>query len=144
MKTATAFSARNDHSPSTFSKPNFPTSWRPSLSTIVPHRIRRKLRSKVASRQSPASSLASLQKSFSPSDTIRSLRAHRWSYFDGQYLILAILAIFSLCIAESPGPVVKTAAAALLMTALILPITRQFFLPILPILTWVFLFFSAR
>ena len=119
-----------------------PFSW-PSIPVIIPHRLRRRLRSRLRSRQSPASSLSSLQTSFSPSDTLRSLRSHRWSYTDGQYLILVILGIFSLCIIEHPGPATKTFVATLLMTALILPITRQFFLPFLPIATWLTLFFAC-
>lgn len=47
-------------------------------------------------------------------------------------------------ISQAPGPLVKTGAAALLMLALLMPITRQFFLPFLPILTWLVFFFNAR
>jgi hypothetical protein len=38
----------------------------------------------------------------------------------------------------------KTGAAALLMLALLMPITRQFFLPALPIFTYLLFFFNAR
>ena len=38
----------------------------------------------------------------------------------------------------------KTGAAGLLMLLLLVPITRQFFLPFLPIATWLFFFFNAR
>ncbi|KAI9682726.1 MAG: Aureobasidin resistance protein Aur1 [Trizodia sp. TS-e1964] len=120
-----------------------PFSWS-AIPTGIPYRLRRKLRSALRSRQSPASSLASLQSSFSPRNTLRSLRAHRWSYYDGQYLFLMVFAIFSLCIIETPGPVVKTLVATALLTALVLPITRQFFLPFLPIATWLVLFYGAR
>jgi hypothetical protein len=117
-------------------------SW-PSIPVIIPHRLRRKLRSRLRSRQSAASSLSSLKTSFSPADTLRDLRSHRWSFYDGQYIILVILGIFSLCVMERPGPATKTMIATLLMTSLIIPITRQFFLPVLPILTWVVLFFAC-
>ncbi len=80
----------------------------------------------------------------SPADTIRALRRHRWSFYDGQYLVLAVLGIFSLCIIESPGPLVKTVIATLLMTSLIIPLTRQFFLPFLPIISWLVLFYACR
>jgi hypothetical protein len=59
-------------------------------------------------------------------------------------LVLIILAIFSLSISQAPGPMVKTGAAGLLMLLLLMPITRQFFLPFLPIATWLFFFFNAR
>ncbi len=124
------------------SKAQFQLPWR-SIQLLVPHRIRRKLRSKLRSRQSPASSIATLQTSFSPADTLRSLQSHRWTLYDGQYLILAILGIFSLCIIEDPGPLVKTVIASLLLTSLILPITRQFFLPFLPIAAWLIFFYAC-
>lgn len=137
------FASRND-SQKSYSKFLSPFSWPPSIPTIIPHRIRRKLRSKVRSRQSPSTSLGRLETSFSPADTIKSLRSHRWSFYDGQYLILIILAIFSLCIIPSPGPFVKTALATLIITALILPVTRQFLLPSLPIWLWLVFFYACK
>ena len=120
-----------------------PFSWPPSIPTIIPHRIRRKLRSKVRSRESPSTSLARLQTSYSPADTIKSLRSHTWSFYDGQYLILVILGVFSLCIIPSPGPLVKTALATLIITALVLPVTRQFLLPSLAIWLWLVFFYAC-
>ena len=113
-----------------------PFSWPSSIPALIPHRMRRKLRSKVRSRQSPASSFASLETSISPADTLQALRSHRWSFYDGQYVILVILGIFTLCIIPAPGPLVKTGASTLLLASLIIPATRQFFLPLLPVITW--------
>ena len=127
----------------TFTKAKIPFSW-PSIPNPIPRRYRRRLRSKWRSAQSPASSIASIETSFNPRDTIKALRHHRWSYYDGQYLILIILGIFSLSISQAPGPMMKTGAASLLMLALLIPVTRQFFLPFLPILTWLVFFFNAR
>ncbi|USP75099.1 hypothetical protein yc1106_02373 [Curvularia clavata] len=118
-----------------------------ALPSLIPHRVRRKwraTRSRIRGRQSPTSSIASLETSFSPSDTLRSLRSHSWSIYDAQYLFLAIVAIFSLSVSEAPGPFAKTFIATLLMTGLCLPITRQFLLPLLPTLTWLFLFSSCK
>jgi len=118
-----------------------------ALPSFIPHRVRRKwraTRSRIRSRQSVTSSVASLETSFSPADTLRSLRTHPWSIYDGQYLILAIVAIFSLSVSEAPGPFAKTFAAALLMGGLVLPISRQFLLPFLPALTWLLLFSSCK
>lgn len=117
--------------------------WR-SIQMLVPHRLRRKLRSKLRNRQSPASSITALQTSFSPLDTLRSLQAHQWTIYDGQWLLLAILGIFSLTIIESPGPLVKTAVATLLLTSLVFPITRQFFLPFMPIAAYLIWFYACR
>lgn len=108
------------------------------------HRMRRRFGSRMRSGQSPGSSLATLQTSWNPSHTLRSLRAHRWSLWDGQYLLLAVLGIFSLFVIEHPGPLVKTLISALLMLSLIFPITRQFFLPFFPIASWLVLFYSSR
>ncbi|KAI4260947.1 MAG: hypothetical protein LQ352_000102 [Teloschistes flavicans] len=133
-----SYASRSD-----FQKTYLPISWLPSFPHILPHRIRRRLRSKVRSRQSPSTSLASLETSFSPADTLRSLRTHRWSFYDGQYLILIILNVFSLSIIASPGPLFKTAVSTLALLALILPITRQFFLPFLFIATWLIFFYAC-
>lgn len=129
-----------------FSNTKVPISW-PSIPVILPHRFRRKLRStrsRLRSRISPTSSIASLHTSFKPSDTIRALRLHQWSYYDAQYLFLAILGIFALTVIESPGPLTKTFMAAMLMLALVLPITRQFFLPFLPVAAWLTFWFSCK
>lgn len=119
----------------------------PNLPIHIPHRIRRRFRStrsKIRSRQTPTSSIASVETSFNPADTIRSLRTHQWSYYDAQYLFLAVLGIFSLCMIQSPGPLFKTLVATALMTSLVIPITRQFFLPFLPIAGWLILFYACQ
>ena len=124
----------------------YPVSWS-SIPTIVPHRIRRKFRStrsKLRSRVTPTSSISSLETSFDPSQTLEALRRHQWSYWDGQYLVLAVFGIFSLCVMQHPGPLTKTFIATLLMISLILPITRQFFLPLLPVPCWLVFFYSCQ
>lgn len=141
MRKAT-FASRNEFQKA-YSKILLPFSWAPSIPSIIPHRIRRKLRSKVRSRQSPSISFGRLHTSYSPADTVEALRLHRWSFYDGQYLILIILDIFSLCIIPSPGPLVKTALATLIFTALILPVTRQFLLPSLAIWSWLVFFYAC-
>lgn len=127
-----------------FPKQKIPFAWPSIPAFVVPHRMRRRLRSKLRSRQSPASSLSSLQTSWSPRDTLKALRSHRWSYWDGQYLVLLIVGIFCLSVIETPGPLVKTLISTLLLSSLIFPITRQFFLPCLPVIGWLVLFYAAR
>ena len=63
---------------------------------------------------------------------------------DGQYIFISIIGIFALSVIISPGPIVKTFLASLLITGLVIPITRQFLLPALPVITWAVLFYSAR
>lgn len=123
-----------------------PMSW-PSIPSFLPHRLRRKFRttrSKLRSRVTPSSSITALQTSFDPARTLHSLRTHQWSYYDGQYLLLAVTGIFSLCVMQTPGPLTKTLIATLLMASLVLPITRQFFLPLLPIIAWLVFYFSCQ
>jgi len=45
---------------------------------------------------------------------------------------------------KTPGPFVKALVATLLMTSLTIPITRQFFLPFLPIAGWLILFYASQ
>ena len=132
-----------DHPQKYFRKVHIILPWR-SIRLLLPNRVRRRLRSKLKSRVSPTSSITPLKTSFDPFDTVRSLQTHRWSIYDAQYLILAVLGIFSLCIIESPGPLVKTLISTLLLTSLLLPITCQFFLPFLPTLTWLVFFYACQ
>ncbi len=143
MERSKYFPSRKHHHQKTHSRSKLAVAW-PSLPILIPHRMRRKLRSKLRSRLSPSSSVASLQTSFSPADALSSLRSHRWSHYDAQYLLLAIVGIFSLCVIESPGAVVKTAIATALFASLLMPVTRQFFLPFLPIATWLVFFYACR
>ncbi|KAL4884672.1 hypothetical protein BJY04DRAFT_168755 [Aspergillus karnatakaensis] len=132
-----------DRTQNQFGKLQIQVPWR-SIQLLVPHRMRRKLRSKLRSRVSPTSSIASLQTSLSPSDTLRSLQSHRWTVYDFQYLLLLIVGIFSLTVIESPGPVGKTAIFSMLLFSLLLPLTRQFFLPFLPIAGWLLFFYACQ
>jgi hypothetical protein len=88
--------------------------------------------------------VAALQTSFSPHDSLVALRQHRWSLYDANYLLLILLALFSLCISPAPGPLEKTGAVVAFMGLLLMPATSQFFLPFLPIATWLLFFFSCR
>lgn len=117
--------------------------WR-SIKILFPGRVRRRLRSKLRSRVSPASSsITALKTSFSPLDTLKSLQGHQWTAYDGQYLFLIALGIFSLCAIESPGPLGKTVVSLALLTSLIVPITSQVFLPALPIITYLVFWFAC-
>ncbi|KAL7271517.1 Phosphatidylinositol:ceramide phosphoinositol transferase (IPC synthase) [Rhizina undulata] len=55
-----------------------------------------------------------MQTSFNPADILRAIRSHRWSFYDGQYLILINLGIFSLsAVIEEPGAIIKTLVAGI-------------------------------
>lgn len=127
-----------------FSKPFAQSKW--PLNMIpnpIPQRYRRKLRSKLRARQSPASSVSSLDWSLSPYDSMRALRSRQWSLYDAQYLVLAFLIIFSLCVSPS-ALLLKSATVFGATIILLIPMTRQFFLPFLPIGTWLLFFFTCR
>jgi len=128
-----------------FSKPKLPFAW-PShiITNPIPHRYRRKLRSKLHSRQSPASSVSSIDTSFSPLVNLQRLRKHRWSFYDAQYLFVVLLLLFSASITPGPSPWIKATLACLAVAAALVPITSQFLLPFLPIGTWLIFFFSCR
>ena len=57
---------------------------------------------------------------------------------------MAIVGIFALCVIQSPGPFTKTMIVAVLMASLIIPLTRQFFLPFVPIAVYLLLFYSCQ
>ena len=139
------FGGGDDSTQRFFSVSKLPLSW-PSLPVLVPHRIRRRFRStrsKIRSMQAPTSSIASLNTSINPADTIRALRTHHWSYYDAQYIFLAIVAIFALSVIQHPGPMAKTLIVTGFFATLIVPLTRQFFLPFAPIGVYLMLFYSA-
>lgn len=118
-----------------------------AVRSVIPHRLRRRWRqtkSRISTRTSPASNITALQTSLSPADTLKSLRRHKWSYYDAQYLFLALILIFSLSIIQSPGPAVKMLVAMGLVVSLIFPLTRQFFLPFLAVAGYLIFFFSCK
>lgn len=119
----------------------------PNMRFLIPRQVRRRWRAtkgRLRVGQSPASTLFRLQTSWSPTDTIAALRTHQWSLYDFQYFGLAILGIFCLSIMENPGPMVKTFGATALLLSLVFPVTSQFWLPTLPVVGWIILFFSCR
>ena len=137
-----SFASRGD-SQHTYSVAKLGLSWPLSIPNPIPHRVRRKIRSRIRSRQSPSSTFSQLQTSYNPQDTLRSLAHHQWSFYDGQYLILLVLGIFSLCIISTVGPLLKTAISTAIIIALLLPVTRQFLLPSLAIWTWLTFFYAC-
>ena len=120
--------------------------WRPFYGRAS-RKIRRMIRLSwlnYHSQQSLALSRSSLTSSYSPFDSWAMLDRHRWSLKDGHYLLLGCISIWALYIMRDVGLLVKTLIGVLLIFVLILPITSQFFLPFLPIITWLLLLFSSR
>ncbi|KAK4100372.1 PAP2-domain-containing protein [Parathielavia hyrcaniae] len=118
----------------------------------IPHKYRpaRKLRLRLRSaatttKKSPDQShdVTRLQTSFDPSTTLRALRTRRWSLWDLQHLVTFGFIIFSLAILPSAA-LIKTGVLVLLGVLLLMPVTQQFFLPSLPIWTYLLYFFASR
>jgi inositol phosphorylceramide synthase catalytic subunit len=136
------------------SKPKLPFHWPGTLNLAslnpIPHKYRPSNSSRRRSSEkrrdeypNAAEDITRLQTSFNPWHGFRELRRHRWTVLDLQYVVLAGLLIFSLAIAP-PAPVAKGLAAVGTLLVLFMPVTRQFFLPSLPIWTYLVYFFCSR
>ena len=104
------------------------------------------------------SALQSLELSFDPKITITRLQKHKWEFADTIYIFHATVWMFWLFL--MPSFLAKIAIPVLYLPALrkhlplssnrsysslaVLPITSQFFLPALPVLTWAMTFFNSR
>lgn len=60
-----------------------------------------------------------------------------------KFAIMITIALFSMFIMGSPGFPLKLAIPALYITAILLPITSQFFLPASPIFLWLLFYYSS-
>lgn len=88
-------------------------------------------------------SIADINLSLRPSESINRLKNYRFTRWDiCHYTFLASIWVFVLAILPVHF-VFKMAIVLGLFTILVIPFTSQFFLNGLPVLTWVFLFFSA-
>ncbi|ODV86382.1 hypothetical protein CANARDRAFT_6861 [[Candida] arabinofermentans NRRL YB-2248] len=87
--------------------------------------------------------LPDLKTSFDPKVTIQALRERRFTWqIILNYTIMIAVNLFTLAI--SPASIIsKLIFCAFCILILLMPITSQFFNGALPILTWVFLFFSS-
>ncbi|KAI2466909.1 PAP2-domain-containing protein [Annulohypoxylon bovei var. microspora] len=92
----------------------------------------------------PTQSIAALNRSFKITDTFELLKTRKWSVFDVQYAVVTGLCIFSMWIVEPSAPIIKTAAGLGYLLLLLMPATRQFFLPSWPIWSYLLFFFSSR
>lgn len=127
-----------------------PSPWAEKLAVAVLNRLpsryhttgRRRSRSNATSRPG-ASDVTTLQKSFNLWDGIRDVQRRRLHPVDVQYMFLAGLVFFSLWIAPS-APAVKTFALVGAAWLLLMPATRQFFLPSVTIWVWLVYFFCSR
>jgi inositol phosphorylceramide synthase catalytic subunit len=104
---------------------------------------RRRTRSKSKHTPPGVAPISTLERSFNLWDGIRSLQKRNWRMTDIQYVFLAGLVLFSLSITPA-APTSKTFAVMGGLWVLLMPATRQFFLPSLMIWVWLLYFFSSR
>jgi hypothetical protein len=107
------------------------------------HVGRRRSRSKSRTLYPADEDLTSLNTSFNFRDGLRELQGHEWQNSDLQYVFLVGLALFSLWIAP-PAPALKFFGLMGMAWLCLMPATRQFFFPALPIWTWLVYFFCSR
>lgn len=137
----------NDFSATLSGKPKLQLLWPehvnlPFLNTVPPrYRIGRR-RTKSKSRPGNEE-LTSLKTSFNAWDGVRDLQQHHWRTSDLQYAVVGLLVLFSFWIAP-PAPGVKLLAILGSAWVLLMPATRQFFLPSVTIWTWLLYFFCSR
>lgn len=126
-----------------------PLRWPSTLAQLnpIPRRYRsaRKLRLHLrGSRgQDHANDITRLQTSFDIKRSLRALRTRKWTLWDLQHVVIFGYILFSLAILPS-APFLKTGALLVLGLLLLMPITQQFFLPSLPIWTYLLYFFASR
>ncbi|KAJ3555452.1 hypothetical protein NM688_g2566 [Phlebia brevispora] len=85
-----------------------------------------------------------LDKSLSPSDTIQRFRKHSFTLADTVHLFHIFLATFWLAIMQFPGFPLKLFIPILYTIFLLVPLTCQFFLPAVPVASWILSFYSNR
>ncbi|KAK5995659.1 Inositol phosphorylceramide synthase catalytic subunit aur1 [Cladobotryum mycophilum] len=131
-----------------------PSSGKPKLPALLTEHVnlaflnrlpnrRRRPRAKSNTTRRGAEDITSLQTSFNFWDGLRDLQKHQFKVTDIQYAILAGLSLFSLWIAP-PAPALKLLAIIAGLWVLLMPATRQFFLPSAPIWVWLLYFFCSR
>lgn len=115
----------------------------PFMNTAVPQRYRIGRR-RTKSKSGPGNEeITALKTSFNAWDGVRDFQKHKWATSDLQYVFLGLLALFCLWIAP-PAPGVKLLAVVGSVWLMLMPATRQFFLPSSMIWIWLLYFFCSR
>jgi len=126
-----------------------PLRWPSTLAQLnpIPQKFRpaRKLRLRLQPTKSHdrPDDITRLQRSFDVRVSLKALRTRRWSLWDLQHFITIGFVLFSLAILPS-APLIKTGVLVVLAALLLMPVTQQFFLPSLPIWTYLLYFFASR
>ncbi|KAI0045931.1 PAP2-domain-containing protein [Auriscalpium vulgare] len=84
-----------------------------------------------------------LDKSLNPRDSLVRLQKHSFTPSDSIYLFHALNAAFWLSVMKAPA-LLKLGIPVAHITVLLIPFTSQFFLPALPVTSWVMCYFSSQ
>ena len=90
------------------------------------------------------SAVGRMDKSLNPRDTLRRLQRHSFTLSDLVYLIHIVNSAFWLVIMQVPGFPLKLLIPILHIGLLLVPFTSQFFLPALPVTTYLITFYSSQ
>lgn len=115
----------------------------PIPQSLRPSRRRPRQKSGASSTPARPDHVAALKTSFNPADGLRALQRHRWNVYDLQYVVLLVALVFSFWIAPIPT-LIKMGSVAVYTLLVLMPATRQFFLPSLPIWMYLLYFFCSR
>ena len=85
-----------------------------------------------------------MDKSLNPRDTLRRLQKHSFTLSDLVYLVHIVNSVFWLVIMRVPGFPIKLLIPLLHIGLLLVPFTSQFFLPALPVTTYLITFYSSQ
>lgn len=86
-----------------------------------------------------------LEFTLDPRISLKRLSKHSFTWRnEGQYLVLAFLALSNLSYIASPGWIGKTLIVLAYIIGLLIPLTSQFILPATPIFSWLVLYWSSR
>lgn len=86
-----------------------------------------------------------LEFTIDPRLSLKRIRRYPFTWrSDGQYLVLAIMALVNLYFCKSPGIFGKLFILSSYTLGILIPLTSQFVLPATPIFSWLLLFWSGR
>ncbi|KAI0065144.1 PAP2-domain-containing protein [Artomyces pyxidatus] len=85
-----------------------------------------------------------MDKSLSPADTVRRLQNHSFTFSDTIYLFHIFNTAFWVYLMKAPGFPLKLGIPIFHAILLIIPFTSQFFLPALPVTSWVICYYSSQ
>ncbi|VVT53311.1 uncharacterized protein SAPINGB_P003509 [Magnusiomyces paraingens] len=103
-----------------------------------------KLISRIKEEFLHSNQLCKLETSWDIRKTLRRVRNHTWKRSDIYFIIEILVLVFCFSIIKNPPLLGRIFMAVLIFLALTIPITSQFFLPALPIICWLILFFSCQ